>query len=61
LVIGDSLTSDCDGAIAYGLDICRYNPARLSDEGRAITYTVTELNQLAQILNAGGSNDGSCI
>jgi len=50
LVIGDSLTSDCDGAIAYGIDICRYNPMGDSDKGRVITYTVKKLSELTEIL-----------
>ena len=50
LVIGDSLTSDCDGATAYGLDICRYNPVGDSDKGRVITYTVQKLSELTEIL-----------
>ncbi len=50
LVIGDSLTSDCDGAIAYGLDICRYNPKGESDKGRKITYTVNKLSELTELL-----------
>lgn len=50
LVIGDSLTSDCDGAIAYGLDICRYNPKNQPDKGRVLTYTVSKLTDLFGIL-----------
>lgn len=50
LVIGDSLTSDCDGAIGYGLDICRYNPKGESDKGRQITYTVSKLSELTELL-----------
>ena len=50
LVIGDSLTSDCDGAINYGLDICRYNPNNLSDNGRKLTYTIKKLSELTEIL-----------
>lgn len=50
LMIGDSLTSDCDGAIAYGLDICRYNPNEESDKGRKITYTVKKLSELTALL-----------
>ena len=50
LVIGDSLTSDCDGAISYGLDICRFNPKGESDQGRRITYTVKKLEELLDIL-----------
>ena len=37
LVIGDSLTSDCDGAISSGFDICRYNPEGADPEGRELT------------------------
>ncbi len=50
LVIGDSLTSDCDGAIAYGLDICRFNPNNLPDNGRKLTYNITKLSELERIL-----------
>ncbi len=50
LMIGDSLTSDADGAIGYGLDFCRFNPKGLPDEGRDITYTVAKLSDLADIL-----------
>lgn len=55
LVIGDSLTSDCDGAISYGLDICRFNPQGLPDEGRTLTYSVRKLDELYGIL--GVEND----
>lgn len=50
LVIGDSLTSDCDGAIAYGIDICRFNPNNLPDNGRKLTYNITKLSELESIL-----------
>ncbi len=50
LVIGDSLSSDCDGAIGYGLDICRFNPNKSPDNGRELTYTVSELSELMEIL-----------
>ena len=53
LMIGDSLTSDCDGAIAYGIDICRYNPKNEPDGGRPITYTVTKLSEIRDILCEG--------
>ena len=51
LLIGDSLTSDVDGAAGYGIDVCRYNPAGLPDEGRTITYTVTNLSGIKDVLN----------
>ena len=50
LMIGDSLTSDADGAIGYGLDFCRFNPGGLPDEGRAVTYTVKKLSEVKDIL-----------
>ncbi len=50
LVIGDSLTSDCDGAIAYGLDVCRYNPEEKPSDGRELTYNVKKLTELYDIL-----------
>ena len=37
LLIGDSLTSDCDGAAAYGLDVCFFNPKGVPDGGRKLT------------------------
>lgn len=52
LVIGDSLTSDIQGAINYGLDSCWLNP-----EGAAYTleqpctYEVSSLSQLAELLH----------
>lgn len=54
LVIGDSLTSDCDGAIRYGLDICRYNPDNKADDGRKLTYNIKRLTDLYDLL---GVND----
>lgn len=50
LVIGDSLTSDCDGAIAYGLDICRFNPKNQPDKGRILTYNISKLTDLFEII-----------
>lgn len=55
LVIGDSLTSDCDGAISYGLDICRYNPDSKPDDGRKLTYNIKRLTDLYEII--GVRND----
>lgn len=50
LVVGDSLTSDCDGAIASGIDICFYNPKNLPSSGRQLTYNITKLSELRDIL-----------
>jgi len=51
LAIGDSLTSDCAGAIAYGLDICYFNPAGdRSSVSLPLTYTIRTLSELEAIL-----------
>jgi 2-haloacid dehalogenase len=50
LVIGDSLTSDCDGAINFGLDCCFYNPYGKSACGRNVKYNIGNLSELADIL-----------
>ncbi|HSG17116.1 MAG TPA: YjjG family noncanonical pyrimidine nucleotidase [Anaerolineae bacterium] len=47
LIIGDSLTSDIAGGIAYGIDTCWFNPAgRKADATTLITYEIQELSQL---------------
>ncbi len=51
LVIGDSLTSDCDGAIASGLDICWFNPKNADAKNRTLTYTVTKLSDIIHLLD----------
>ncbi len=51
LVIGDSLTSDIDGALNSGVDSCWYNRYGLSCEGRKITYEIRHMKELADILN----------
>ena len=41
LIIGDSLTSDIAGGIAYGIDTCWFNPAgRKADATTLITYEI---------------------
>lgn len=51
LVIGDSLTSDIDGAIGAGIDSCWYNRYAADGNGRNITYEITEMSQLMELLN----------
>lgn len=51
LVIGDSLTSDIDGAIGYGIDSCWYNRDLSDSGGRDITYEIKEMSELLSILN----------
>ncbi len=51
LVIGDSLSSDMAGGVAYGLDTCWYNPNGQEDvNGYPITYEISDLGQLLEIL-----------
>jgi len=51
LVIGDSLTSDCDGAVRSGLDICWFNPGNADAKNRVLTYTVTKLSDIIHLLD----------
>ena len=49
LIIGDSLTSDMQGGINYGIDTCWFNPGGKSSE-LPVTYTIKTLGQLLDIL-----------
>jgi 2-haloacid dehalogenase len=54
LIIGDSLTSDMAGGIAYGIDTCWYNPtARPADPALPITYQIRNLVQLPALVQGG--------
>lgn len=50
LMVGDSLSSDMQGANNAGIDCCWFNPkgAPLNRQVK-ITYTVTDLRQISQI------------
>lgn len=51
LVVGDSLTSDIQGALNYGLDSCWFNPERLPYTlEKACTYEVSSLYAIKTIL-----------
>ncbi|UCG22977.1 MAG: YjjG family noncanonical pyrimidine nucleotidase [Chloroflexota bacterium] len=51
LIIGDSLSSDMAGGIAYGIDTCWFNPTgRALDPPMPITYQIRNLAQLSNIL-----------
>ena len=50
LVIGDSLTSDIDGAIGYGIDCVYIDRKGHGADGRPVNYIIHELSQLGQIL-----------
>lgn len=51
LVIGDSLTSDIDGAIAYGIDCIHYDPGNFGSGGRRVNHTVSLLSEIFDILS----------
>lgn len=51
LVVGDSLSSDIEGGIRAGLDVCWYNPKQKSAPAdMKITYTVSELSEILPIV-----------
>lgn len=51
LIIGDSLTSDIQGGVNYGIDTCWYNPAsEPRPDDLAITYEIKHLQELLDIL-----------
>ena len=50
LVIGDSLTADIDGGIAAGIDTCLFDPAEKGSDGRNVTYRISRLSELNNIL-----------
>ena len=52
LIIGDSLTSDISGGVAYGIDTCWFNPqGRDRPDGLAIRYEIDDLKQLMSLLD----------
>ena len=51
LLVGDSLTSDIQGANNIGIDCCWFNPkGAILDRKVKITYTITDLRQLIDIV-----------
>jgi 2-haloacid dehalogenase len=50
LIIGDSLTSDMQGGISYGIDTCWFNPAGKTST-LPVTYMIKNFAQLLEILN----------
>lgn len=49
LIIGDSLSSDIKGGIAYGIDTCWYNPHSHHTD-LPVTYQISQLDQLPKLL-----------
>ncbi|WP_169081513.1 YjjG family noncanonical pyrimidine nucleotidase [Paenibacillus sp. PL91] len=51
LIVGDSLTSDIQGGINYGIDTCWYNPKRKRNETLIKpTYEIQRLDELLQYI-----------
>ena len=51
LIIGDSLTSDIQGGINFGIDTCWFNPkGKTADSGIKPTYEIRSLHELPVLL-----------
>ena len=51
LMVGDSLRSDIQGGINFGIDTCWFNPGlNLNETGIEPTYTISDLTELKEIL-----------
>ncbi|GGF83770.1 noncanonical pyrimidine nucleotidase, YjjG family protein [Paenibacillus albidus] len=56
LMVGDSLTSDIQGGINYGIDTCWFNPlAKAGIPGIQPTYEIRDLAELVEIAGIGKS------
>ena len=54
LIIGDSLTSDMQGGVDYGIDTCWYNPeGETKPEDLQVTYEIKHLRELLEIIEYG--------
>ena len=52
LVIGDSLSSDIQGGLTYGLDTCWYNPRHLARDPRySPRFEIDSLTKLPGLLS----------
>lgn len=52
LLVGDSITSDMQGGINAGIDVCWYNPKKQENpSGLAFNYEIRNLHELLQILS----------
>ena len=50
LIIGDSVSSDIEGAAVSGIDSCLYNPHDIEYKDNKATYTVKSLEELINLL-----------
>jgi len=53
LIIGDSLTSDMQGGLNYGIDTCWFNPAG-KPASLPVTYEIRALAELSSLLTMNG-------
>lgn len=51
VMIGDSLTSDIAGGVAFGIATCWYNPKRLDRNGVEVNHEVAELDSLRTLVD----------
>jgi FMN phosphatase YigB (HAD superfamily) len=52
LIIGDSLTSDIQGGVNYGIDTCWYNPTgEARPDVLKITYEIRHLRDVFEMIN----------
>lgn len=59
LIIGDSLSSDIQGGLDYGIDACWFNPDHRANTTRLEpTYEIGHLNEVAKLLFRAGANHG---
>ncbi len=59
LVVGDSLTSDIQGGINYGLDTCWYNPmGKPGNPDFPVTYEIRRLGEILTILDMNNLSSG---
>lgn len=57
LIIGDSLTSDIKGGIAFGIDTCWYNPnGKEAPKEMDITYIASNFDEIYDIIIGKGEN-----
>ena len=57
LIVGDSLSSDMQGGINFGIDTCWFNPERKEkSESMELTNVIYSLSQLPNIILRGDSN-----
>ena len=50
VMIGDSLTSDIAGGVAFGIATCWYNPKGLDGNGMTVTHEVADLTSLRMLV-----------